>query len=180
MRWASLKSIYPESCTDSRHIVGRISAIIVWQFQYLGSCEWTLPCSTMRILECQWRRCAQGRKVQSSTAFHADEKGSLSYLRQTLSHSLYASTMRLVFSLVSLFSVASCVDWAGEIKQIGNATYQCKCYSDHSCYPSTEEWESFNQTIEGRLQRAHPPGAVCHFQLGNVDTFDEAACAECE
>lgn len=89
--------------------------------------------------------------------------------------------MRRVAFLVHLFSVASYVtaaDWIGEIKKDNNATYQCKCYSDHSCYPTLEDWAALNKTVEGRLQRALPPGAVCHSYLGNTSTFDEAACTE--
>ncbi|PVH96426.1 FAD/FMN-containing isoamyl alcohol oxidase-like protein MreA [Periconia macrospinosa] len=69
-------------------------------------------------------------------------------------------------------------EWIGEIKKEGNTTYYCKCYSDHSCYPTKAEWKAFNETIEGRLQPAIPPGAVCHNHLGNISTFDAAACTE--
>lgn len=92
-----------------------------------------------------------------------------------------SNKMKHIISLIAPFLVASCVvtaEWIGEIKQEGNTTYHCKCYSDHSCYPTTAEWNVFNETVDGRLQRAFPPGAVCHNNLGNVSTFNAAACAE--
>ncbi|CAI6246121.1 unnamed protein product [Periconia digitata] len=73
---------------------------------------------------------------------------------------------------------ALAADWKGEVKKVDNATFHCKCYSDHSCYPKAAEWAALNKTVEGRLQLAFPPGAVCHTHLGNISTFDEAACAE--
>ncbi|KAF1953367.1 FAD/FMN-containing isoamyl alcohol oxidase-like protein MreA [Byssothecium circinans] len=82
---------------------------------------------------------------------------------------------------VALLSVAQCVvggDWIGETKEYEGATYQCKCYSDHACYPTAADWAKLNATVGGALQRALPPGAVCHNTLGNVSTFSAAACAE--
>ena len=81
-------------------------------------------------------------------------------------------------SLLLVVGSALAADWNGEVKKVNNATFYCKCYSDHSCYPEPAEWAAFNKTVEGRLQRAFPPGAVCHSHLGDTSTFDEAACAE--
>ncbi|KAI9154942.1 FAD-linked oxidoreductase ZEB1 [Paramyrothecium foliicola] len=41
------------------------------------------------------------------------------------------------------------------------------------CWPSTEQWNKFNQTISGRLVQTTPPGAVCYPER---DEYNETAC----
>jgi hypothetical protein len=84
-------------------------------------------------------------------------------------------------SLLSLAAVANVVlgaKWIGEVKKQDGVTYQCKCYSDNACWPTTKEWSSLNTTVGGALQLALPPGAVCHNKIGNlsVSTYNAAAC----
>jgi hypothetical protein len=63
--------------------------------------------------------------------------------------------------------------WNGE-------KYGCKCYLGDSCWPKAAQWTAFNASVAGNLQVDIPPGAVCYnvFQgpLGNVSTYDQAAC----
>ena len=88
--------------------------------------------------------------------------------------------------LGSLLSFASCIlaaNWIGEVKEENGVTYQCKCYKDNACWPTTADWSALNATVQGALQVAIPPGAVCHNtftnEVGNVSTstYNAAACA---
>ncbi|KIN03275.1 hypothetical protein OIDMADRAFT_40859 [Oidiodendron maius Zn] len=42
------------------------------------------------------------------------------------------------------------------------AAQDCKCSPSETCWPSTSEWDSLNDTISGRLIRSVPPGSVCY------------------
>lgn len=84
---------------------------------------------------------------------------------------------------ISLVSLAtSVVGWKGEIKKVNGATYQCKCYSDNSCFPSAADFNALNKTVGGALKLAIPPGAVCHNKFGNlsVSTYNAAACSNAQ
>lgn len=72
------------------------------------------------------------------------------------------------------------VKWIGEVKKVDGVEYQCKCYSDNACWPTTNDWETLNKTVSGALQVAIPPGAVCHKKFGNttLDVYDAAKCAD--
>lgn len=70
--------------------------------------------------------------------------------------------------------------WIGEVKKENGSEYRCKCYSDNACWPTNNDWDKLNTTVDGQLQLAIPPGAVCHKQLGNstVNVYDAAKCAD--
>jgi hypothetical protein len=88
--------------------------------------------------------------------------------------------------------------WIGEVKKVDGVNYQCKvsnysdndlelstkltslqCYTDNSCWPTNKDWEKLNQTVDGTLQVAVPPGAVCHKTFGNSSSvYDAAKCAD--
>ncbi|KAH7388764.1 FAD/FMN-containing isoamyl alcohol oxidase-like protein MreA [Pyrenochaeta sp. MPI-SDFR-AT-0127] len=70
--------------------------------------------------------------------------------------------------------------WIGEVKKVDGVQYQCKCYSDNACWPTNSDWAALNKTVNGALQPAIPPGAVCHNKLGNttISVYDPAKCAE--
>jgi hypothetical protein len=69
--------------------------------------------------------------------------------------------------------------WIGEVKKVDGIDYQCKCYSDNACWPTNKDWEKLNQTANGALQVAVPPGAVCHKTFGNMtNVYDAAKCAD--
>ncbi|KAF7931603.1 uncharacterized protein EAE98_004339 [Botrytis deweyae] len=38
----------------------------------------------------------------------------------------------------------------------------CRCFPGDKCYPSISDWDSFNQTIGGKLIATVPIAAVCH------------------
>jgi hypothetical protein len=69
--------------------------------------------------------------------------------------------------------------WIGEVKKVDGVNYQCKCYTDNSCWPTNKDWEKLNKTTNGALQVAVPPGAVCHKNFGNSSSvYDAAKCAD--
>jgi len=60
--------------------------------------------------------------------------------------------------------------------------YGCRCYPGDDCWPSRNDWNDLNKTVDGNLAVIVPPGAVCHetFRgyLGTSRTYDAAKCAE--
>ncbi|KAF1944572.1 FAD-binding domain-containing protein [Clathrospora elynae] len=69
--------------------------------------------------------------------------------------------------------------WIGEVKKVDGIEYQCKCYSDNSCWPTSKDWDKLNKTVDGTLQLAIPPGAVCHKSFDNsANIYDAAKCAD--
>ncbi|KAI1340746.1 hypothetical protein F5Y15DRAFT_422618 [Xylariaceae sp. FL0016] len=63
-----------------------------------------------------------------------------------------------------------------------NTEYGCKCYMGDDCWPAHSDWTKLNSTVDGNLQGIIPPGASCHDTfdgpLGNISTYDAAACAD--
>ncbi|KAF9870656.1 FAD binding domain protein [Colletotrichum karsti] len=49
----------------------------------------------------------------------------------------------------------------------------CKCTPSEPCWPSPSNWESFNNSIAGRLIRTVPPASVCYPSETN---YDNQAC----
>jgi hypothetical protein len=87
----------------------------------------------------------------------------------------------LVFiSLLLAADRVLCARWIGEVKKVNGVDYQCKCYSDNSCWPTSVDWEKLNKTVSGVLQLAIPPGAVCHEKFDNstASVYDAAKCAD--
>lgn len=86
----------------------------------------------------------------------------------------------LLVAFLAAINCAVATEWKGEVKEVDGVTYQCKCYSDNSCWPTTADWNALNTTVSGALQVALPPGAPCHrnFENSTISTYNEAACAE--
>lgn len=51
----------------------------------------------------------------------------------------------------------------------------CKAYPGTASWPPAHAWASLNRTLNGRLLRPVPPGAVCH---PNQPSFNSSQCAE--
>ncbi|KAF2117142.1 hypothetical protein BDV96DRAFT_571629 [Lophiotrema nucula] len=77
-----------------------------------------------------------------------------------------APKMKYLDGLVSYLSSTSALVAAKE--------NNCKCTPDGSCWPSTAEWSSFNETISGHLIRSIPPASVCYPSQPN---YNEEQCA---
>ncbi|KAE8351821.1 chanoclavine-I synthase oxidoreductase protein [Aspergillus coremiiformis] len=54
-----------------------------------------------------------------------------------------------------------------------NPPGSCRCRPSEPCWPSDQEWNRFNISIDGNLVRLRPVGHVCHHP-----TLDPAACDE--
>ncbi|KAK0385546.1 hypothetical protein NLU13_6725 [Sarocladium strictum] len=49
----------------------------------------------------------------------------------------------------------------------------CRCLPGDACWPSVQEWQRLNQTVDGRLVATVPIGSPCH-----DPHYDEAACKQ--
>ena len=82
---------------------------------------------------------------------------------------------------VSLLAAASCVLGSpahGEVRRENGTTYKCKCYADSDCWPQAHKWSALNRAVDGQLQVAVPPAAVCYRTFEGISTYDAAKCAE--
>jgi FAD/FMN-containing dehydrogenase len=55
----------------------------------------------------------------------------------------------------------------------GAAAQDCKAVPGSAQWPTPDQWSKLNETVEGRLFKPTPPGAVCH---SDRPEFDEKAC----
>ncbi|ETS76200.1 hypothetical protein PFICI_11587 [Pestalotiopsis fici W106-1] len=49
---------------------------------------------------------------------------------------------------------------------------QCRCFPGDACWPSEDDWASFNASVGGALIRTVPVASVCH-----GEQYNESACA---
>lgn len=45
---------------------------------------------------------------------------------------------------------------------VAQASSGCRCFPGDACWPSTDTWAQFNQSIEGQLIKTIPLGTPCH------------------
>lgn len=76
-----------------------------------------------------------------------------------------ASVRFLALALASVFAPSTCT----------NTTRQCKSYPGTDAWPSSSTWSKLNQTLNGHLIQARPPGAICH---PDFREYNEVKCAE--
>lgn len=50
---------------------------------------------------------------------------------------------------------------------------QCRCRPSEPCWPSADQWGTFNKSIGGNLARIRPVASVCH-----GPEYDAAACTD--
>ncbi|KAI7468106.1 hypothetical protein KC357_g6843 [Hortaea werneckii] len=55
-----------------------------------------------------------------------------------------------------------------------NAT-RCKCLPGDQCWPTTDDWNQLNSTLNGHLIRSKPPASVCY---PDQPDYDHTACQE--
>lgn len=53
----------------------------------------------------------------------------------------------------------------------------CRCFPGDPCWPSSETWNAFNQTLGGKLIATLPIGSPCHDSFDGVKTFDASECS---
>lgn len=51
------------------------------------------------------------------------------------------------------------------------AADECRCLPGDACWPTVQEWQQLNKTVDGRLVATVPIGSPCH-----DPHYDEAAC----
>lgn len=51
------------------------------------------------------------------------------------------------------------------------ASGQCRCFPGDPCWPSSDLWHQFNQTVDGRLIATVPLATPCH-----APNYDAAVC----
>ncbi|GAB1730145.1 hypothetical protein NU195Hw_g7452t1 [Hortaea werneckii] len=56
-----------------------------------------------------------------------------------------------------------------------HAHTECKCFPGDHCWPSKQDWDSLNQTVDGRLVATIPPASPCYHSWNN---YDNATCTE--
>lgn len=49
----------------------------------------------------------------------------------------------------------------------------CRCFPGETCWPSQDDWRSFNRSVDGGLVATVPLGHVCH-----DPDYEEEACRE--
>lgn len=50
---------------------------------------------------------------------------------------------------------------------------QCRCFPGDSCWPSSDAWDKFNKTVDGRLIATVPLATPCH-----APNYDAKVCKE--
>lgn len=75
-------------------------------------------------------------------------------------------------SVIALLGAA----WTAVYQTFGPQSRTCRCYPGDQCWPSATDWESFNQTLGGKLIRTVPIASPCHDTFPGVK-YDAATCA---
>lgn len=52
----------------------------------------------------------------------------------------------------------------------------CRCFPGDACWPSRDEWNTLNNTLEGKLVATIPLAAACHDD--QYVAYNNATCAE--
>lgn len=73
---------------------------------------------------------------------------------------------RVLVAVGALLAAYLAVKYADPFK-----TTTCRCQPGELCWPSIEEWNVFNASIDGNLVEVRPLGYVCH-----DPTYDKDAC----
>lgn len=76
-------------------------------------------------------------------------------------------------SVIALLGAA----WTTVSQSFGLESRTCRCYPGDQCWPSAAEWDSFNQTLGGKLVRTVPVASPCHDTFPGV-RYDNATCAD--
>ncbi|KAF2092417.1 FAD-binding domain-containing protein [Rhizodiscina lignyota] len=66
--------------------------------------------------------------------------------------------------VTSLLILAAC---SQAVAAHGPLPYRPRCAFGDPCWPSLKEWQSFNESISGRLIVSHPSAVICHQPLYN-------------
>jgi len=70
-----------------------------------------------------------------------------------------------------MFKIMWIASLASLLALVSSTPDRCVCQPEDSCWPSTDDWNTFNNTVGGKLQVIHPLGTPCH-----DPTFNSATC----
>ena len=85
------------------------------------------------------------------------------------------------FLLVSLLSLANVPNVSCLIKNIEQllprdaTNLNCRCFPGDKCWPTASEWNTFNESLGGKLLKTVPLASVCH-----LDSFEPYDAQKCE
>ena len=54
----------------------------------------------------------------------------------------------------------------------------CKCGPEDSCWPPRKQWDNLNSTVNGRLIKTVPIGAICRYSFENTSYYNPQGCAK--
>lgn len=90
-------------------------------------------------------------------------------LRSTLISGLAASVIASIAPVASL-------SLSAEVESASTNGSDCRCFPGDACWPSTDEWNSLNKTVNGRLIATIPLAAACHDD--QYVAYDSERCAK--
>ncbi|OJJ05795.1 hypothetical protein ASPVEDRAFT_87129 [Aspergillus versicolor CBS 583.65] len=79
--------------------------------------------------------------------------------------------MYLRISVLAISFVVVFIILKNTISTYNSGRRSCRCLPHEPCWPSTNEWNIFNESINGHLVHLRPVGAICHGK-----EFDQDAC----
>ncbi|KAG9623615.1 FAD/FMN-containing isoamyl alcohol oxidase MreA, partial [Aureobasidium melanogenum] len=82
----------------------------------------------------------------------------------------------LAVSVIASVTSAASVSLSAGIGTASVNDTDCRCFPGDACWPSPDEWNSLNKTVNGRLIATVPLAAACHDD--QYAAYDEKRCAE--
>lgn len=87
---------------------------------------------------------------------------------------MFGNKLLRSFALLGLAGIASALS----LPRAQNISLSsCRCFPGEACWPSSEQWSSFNSSLGGRLIGTVPIASACHDSFPGV-TYDSELCAE--
>lgn len=77
-------------------------------------------------------------------------------------------------SILLLLGILACQAMSLVAVDRQGSLQQCRCFPGDTCWPTADEWDRFNTSINGHLISTIPIAAVCHY--GQFGSYDAAAC----
>lgn len=82
----------------------------------------------------------------------------------------------LAFGAIVLESSAATVSLSAGADIASADSTDCRCFPGDACWPSVDEWNSLNETVNGRLIATIPLAAACHDD--QYAAYDQERCSE--
>lgn len=76
---------------------------------------------------------------------------------------MYLRISAVIIALIFLIAILTNIIFPSDTGR------RCRCLPHESCWPSTSEWNLFNESINGHLIHLRPVGATCHGAEFNQD-----------